>query len=69
MNHELMLKAFMSWLIKIGYRGVQKVDGSTVFYCQIVNHRFPRNVIISYDKRLNKVARTLFKEFKNHLEA
>ncbi|MBF7683014.1 hypothetical protein I2F27_06700 [Acinetobacter sp. B5B] len=69
MNKELMLVAFMSWLIKIGYRGVSKADGSITFYCPVVNQRFPRNVIIGYDKKLNKVARALFKEFKNHLES
>ncbi|SDC03045.1 hypothetical protein [Acinetobacter boissieri] len=66
---EIQLNGFVFWLCHIGYRGVQKADGSTIFYCEVINKRFPRNVIISYDKKLNKVARALFKEFESHLMA
>lgn len=68
MTKEIKMDAFIIWLVYLGYQGVRKSDGNTFFYHSIVSKSFPRNVIISYDKKMNKVARSLFKEFNNYLE-
>ncbi|MGE8541937.1 MAG: hypothetical protein ACN6NX_11570 [Acinetobacter sp.] len=65
----LMSEAFMSWLGKIGYRGVCRGSGETQFYCGTVNQNFPRGETILANGKLNKVAARLYKEFEEHLEA
>lgn len=65
----LMSEVFMSWLVKIDYRGVCRGSGETQFYCKTVNHNFPRGAAILPNGRLNKVAARLYKEFEGHLEA
>jgi hypothetical protein len=64
----ILSKAFFIWLVKIGYRGINRT-GETQFYCEVVNERFPRNVVVMASGRLNKPASQLFKEFKAHLAA
>ena len=63
-----MSEAFLIWLVSIGYRGVKK-HGEIWFYCQVVSNKFPRNVVVMANGRLNKAASQLYEEFKGHLAA
>ncbi|MFX4672157.1 hypothetical protein ABTB51_10235 [Acinetobacter baumannii] len=69
LSSEVKFEAFLIWLIKIGYRGIVRPCGRMEFYCVTVNKAFPRNVHITYDRKMNKAATQLFKEFENHLKA
>lgn len=65
---EVMTRAFMIWLSNIGYRGIKK-SGEILFYCKVVNKRFPRNVVVMANGQLNRAASQLFEEFKGHVAA
>ncbi|MFS1587019.1 hypothetical protein ACLIL3_014870 [Acinetobacter radioresistens] len=65
---EVVHVAFINWLLLIGYRA-NIVPGGMEFYAATVNKRFPRNVVIFGNGKLNKPARMLFKEFAEHLKA
>lgn len=69
LSKEVIFEAFLLWLTKIGYRGIVRPCGRMEFYCATVNKAFPRNVHITYDRKMNKAATQLYKEFENHLKA
>ncbi|WP_228732397.1 hypothetical protein, partial [Acinetobacter baumannii] len=69
LSREVLFKAFLLWLTKIGYRGIVRPCGRMEFYCATVSKLFPRNVHITYDGKMNKAATQLFKEFEKHLKA
>ena len=64
----ILSQAFFMWLVKIGYRGINRA-GETQFYCEVISPKFPRNVVVMANGRLNKPASQLFEEFKAHLAA
>jgi hypothetical protein len=69
LSKEVIFEAFLLWLTKIGYRGIIRPCGRMEFYCATVSKLFPRNVHITYDRKMNKAATQLFKEFEKHLRA
>ncbi|ENU4315178.1 hypothetical protein ACGBVF_003886 [Acinetobacter baumannii] len=56
LSREVLFKAFLLWLTKIGYRGIVRPCGRMEFYCATVSKLFPRNVHIMYDGKMNKAA-------------
>ncbi len=63
-----MTDAFLIWLRYIGYRIVSR--GLTIEF--LPKHKcknLPRGGCIQHNGQMNKVANTLFAEFKEHVEA
>ncbi|WP_107682015.1 hypothetical protein [Acinetobacter baumannii] len=69
LSREVLFKAFLLWLTKIGYRGIVRPCGRMEFYCATVSKLLPINLQIKYNGQMNKAATQLFKEFEKHLKA
>ncbi len=63
-----MSEAFLLWLQYIGYRIVAKGMHSEILP-KYKSKNLPRGGCIHHNGQMNKVANTLFAEFKEHVEA